>query len=42
MNGGSVNPPARSTPIVGLPRGLEFSIEAIAVVASVPSGTRHA
>ena len=27
-----VNPPARSAPIVGLPRGLLFSIEAIAVV----------
>lgn len=27
------DPPARSTPIVGLPRGLLFSIEAIAVVA---------
>ena len=26
------DPPARSTPIVGLPRGLLFSIEAIAVV----------
>jgi 2-iminobutanoate/2-iminopropanoate deaminase len=26
------NPPARSTPIVQLPRGLVFSIEAIAVV----------
>ncbi len=27
-----VDPPARSTPIAGLPRGLLFSIEAIAVV----------
>ncbi|MEO7230747.1 MAG: Rid family hydrolase [Candidatus Limnocylindrales bacterium] len=27
-----IDPPARSTPIVGLPRGLLFSIEAIAVV----------
>lgn len=27
------DPPARSTPIVSLPRGLLFSIEAIAVVA---------
>jgi 2-iminobutanoate/2-iminopropanoate deaminase len=27
------DPPARSTPIVGLPRGLLFSIEAIAVVS---------
>jgi 2-iminobutanoate/2-iminopropanoate deaminase len=27
------DPPARSTPIVALPRGLRFSIEAIAVVA---------
>jgi 2-iminobutanoate/2-iminopropanoate deaminase len=27
-----VDPPARSTPVVGLPRGLLFSIEAIAVV----------
>ncbi len=26
-----IDPPARSTPIVGLPRGLLFSIEAIAV-----------
>ncbi len=28
-----IDPPDRSTPIVGLPRGLLFSIEAIAVVA---------
>jgi 2-iminobutanoate/2-iminopropanoate deaminase len=27
-----VDPPARSAPLVGLPRGLLFSIEAIAVV----------
>ena len=32
----STDPPARSTPIVQLPRGLLFSIEAVAVV--VPAG----
>ena len=32
-------PPVRSTPIVSLPRGLLFSIDAIAVAQSPPSGT---
>jgi 2-iminobutanoate/2-iminopropanoate deaminase len=32
----SINPPVRSTPMVSLPRGLKFSIDAIAVVRSAP------
>jgi 2-iminobutanoate/2-iminopropanoate deaminase len=33
-----VAPPVRSTPVVQLPRGLLFSIEAIAAVAPRPLG----